>query len=514
MSFHAFEMTDSYQGITPSKDEYVRLARDATLIPVYQEMIADAETPVSALSKLGDGPYRFILESVEGGNRLGRYSFVGNTATCVFKSTGSKVEVGRRAVRPDKTDADMTWTTYEATNPLEVLRSLLNEYRAADMKGLPRFYGGAVGYLGYDLVQGIYNFKSKATDVLQLPDSYLIFSDIVLIFDHVQGTLKVVVNTVPGSDPDAAYDDAVHRIGQVLRRLQNGRGVGHLQTTDRTETPTLNFSTNFSREQFEQAVVQCKEYIHAGEASQIVLSQRFSTPIKAKPITLYRVLRTVNPSPYMYYLQFDDVAIVGSSPEVMVRVEDGTVSLRPIAGTRPRGQTEDDDLRLEQELLADEKECAEHMMLLKLGQEDLERICAPDTVSVDSLMTIERYSHVMHIVSNISGKLSDQHDAIDVLQSTFPAGTVSGAPRKRAIEIIDQLEGERRGPYAGAIGYFGYSGNMDSCITIRTAVIKDGFAYIQAGAGIVADSVPEREYQETINKAKAMLKAIAIAEGV
>lgn len=512
MKAHAIQLSSYASPITPSKEEYLRYAQSSTLIPVYKEVIADTETPLSALFKLGESPYRYILESVEGGDRLGRYSFVGNTASCVFLSRGNQIEIGRVAPsgRPDRADGRLAFTT-KVGDPLHALRELLSEFKPAPVPGLPRFYGGAVGYLGYDLVRMIHSLPEKKSDPLGLPDSYLIFSDVVLIFDHVQRTLKVVVNSRPGADPGAAYKHAVAEIERVLTRLREERGAAPFEVSP-DPSLSVRFRANMDKEQFISAVKRCQAYIQAGEAEQVVLSQRFETPVSAPPDLLYRVLRTVNPSPYMYYLQLGDIAVVGSSPEVMVRVEEGVASIRPIAGTRPRGASAEEDRRLAAELAADAKEREEHMMLVDLGVRDLTEVCEPGTVEVSDLMSVERYSHVIHLVSNVSGRLKAGEDAFDLLRSTFPAGTVCGAPRKRALEIIEEVEPERRGPYAGAIGYFAYSGNMDSCITIRTAVIHRGRAYVQAGAGIVAASIPENEYMETLNKAKGVLKAIAIAE--
>ncbi len=493
----------------PTKARFVELAREATLIPVYKEFIADIDTPVSALLKLGEAPYRYLLESVEGGDRMGRYSFVGNSAALLFRSRGDEVEIGR----PDG-DGGFTFTSQRVDDPLNELRQILSEYVPADVPGLPRFYGGAVGYLSYDMIRFVERIPDNNPDELDVPESYFIVSDNVLIFDHAQRKLKVVVNAyVNGSDPSEVYDRAVAKIDDITRRLAREIPVQALHGLVETPAPDVSsITSNFCREDFETAVSRCQEYIRSGDIFQGVLSQRFSAPMSADPIDLYRILRTVNPSPYMYYLQFSDLAVVGSSPEVMVRAENGVAHLRPIAGTRPRGASDAEDKALADELLHDEKERAEHVMLVDLGRNDLGRVCEYGSVRVDELMVIERYSHVMHIVSNVVGRLAEGKDPFDLLRATFPAGTVSGAPKIRAMEIIDELEPTRRGPYAGAIGYFGFSGNMDSCITIRTVLVKDGVAHVQAGAGIVADSVPANEYEETVNKAKAMLKAIAMAE--
>lgn len=521
MEMSAARLDHPSHAVIPSREEFRRLAKGATLIPVYTEVIADTETPVSALLKLGDAPYRYILESVERGDRLGRYSFVGNTASLVFRSQGKTVSVGRpRATGEGLSDQEsFEFHHFEVSDPLDALRDLLYQHRPADVLGLPRFYGGAVGYLSYDMVRHFERLPNNHSDPLGLPESYFIFSDTVLIFDHAQRTLKIVVNIrVDQTDPDEAYDEALARIERTLDRLaQHPKEATPVMALNNQEADAIQPShlvSNFEQSEYEAAVEACKEYIRAGDILQVVLSQRFSLEIQAPPVDVYRSLRAVNPSPYMYYLQFPDLAVVGSSPEVMVQAEDGVAKLRPIAGTRPRGKTPKEDQALVEELLADEKELAEHVMLVDLGRNDLGKVCEYGSVHVDEMMVIEKYSHVMHIVSNVIGRLAPERDPFDLLKATFPAGTVSGAPKVRAMEIIDELEPCRRGPYAGAIGYFGYSGNMDSCITIRTVLIKDGVAYVQAGAGIVADSDPQKEYEESFNKARAVFKAIAMAEGV
>lgn len=513
----ADQPTVSAEGLIPSREEFVRFAESATLIPVYKEVIADVETPVSALIKLGDSPFRYLLESVEGGDRLGRYSFVGNSASMIFRSRGKKVEIGRPADRSDQIDGGnqtFTFETIDVEDPLDALKDLLNQHIPAPVPGLPRFYGGAVGALSYDMIRHIEDLPDNNPDELDLPESYFIFSDTVLIFDHASRKLKIVVNArLNGKDPNQVYSEAARSIKEVLLRLREGPAPNALEDVQTSHTDSvLKVTSNFDRSQFEAGVAACKEYIKAGDIFQVVLSQRFSVEMKASPLDLYRVLRTVNPSPYMYYLQFEDLAVVGSSPEVMVRCEDDRAQLRPIAGTRPRGKTEEEDKALEEQLLADAKERAEHVMLVDLGRNDLGRVCEYGSVKVDEFMVVERYSHVMHIVSNVVGRLAPERDSFDLLRATFPAGTVSGAPKVRAMEIIDELEPSRRGFYTGAIGYFGYSGNMDSCITIRTVIIKDGVAHVQAGAGIVADSSPPEEYEESVNKARAMFNAISIAE--
>ena len=487
----------------PSRDEFLNLSRTYNLIPVYREIIADTDTPVSALAKLGRGPVAFLLESVAGGERLGRYSFLGSNALCTFRSYDHRVELGF---------PDGRRVQERVKDPLARLEELLAAYRPAPVPGLPRFYGGAVGYVAYDAVRFFERLPDGNPDELGTPDLAFMITDAVIVFDHVARRIQVVINTPVNGDPGQAYDQAVRRIEDVIARLHGDAGLAPLSGLDLGAAAAPRFRANVTRDDFCRAVQRAKEYIAAGDIFQVVLSQRLSAPLRRDPFDVYRVLRSVNPSPYMFYLNFGDHQLVGSSPEVMVRLEDRRAELRPIAGTRPRGRTPHEDQRLEAELLADAKERAEHIMLVDLGRNDLGRVCSYGSVRVDELMVVERYSHVMHIVSNVSGELAPGYTAFDLLRATFPAGTVTGAPKVRAMEIIDELETTRRGPYAGAVGYIGFSGNMDSCITIRTVIVQDGQAHVQAGAGVVADSEPEREYQETLNKAQALLKTIALAE--
>ncbi|MDO8692178.1 MAG: anthranilate synthase component I, partial [Dehalococcoidia bacterium] len=397
----------------------------------------------------------------------------------------------------------------DAPDPLPAIQMELERFRPAPVGGLPRFCGGAVGYLSYEVARCFEDIPAPASDPLGLPRALFMFTDTLLVFDHLRHTIKAVSHARLGSDLDASYAAAVARIEALLSRLRRRPRSNQAQPVA-IESPTV--SSNLTPQAFEAAVAQAKDHIEAGDAIQIVVSQRLARPTSAQPFDIYRCLRMVNPSPYMYYLDMDDCNIVGSSPEMLVRVEDGLVYTHPIAGTRPRGKDEAEDDALEQELLADEKERAEHLMLVDLARNDVGRVSAPGTVEVPRFMTVERYSHVMHLVSQVRGRLRPELTGFDALRSCFPAGTVSGAPKIRAMEIIAELEPEQRGPYAGAVGYMGYSGNLDTAITIRTIVMKDGVAYIQAGAGIVADSVPEKEYQESLTKASAMLKAIEEAE--
>jgi len=507
----------------PSRDEFRGRARRGDLIPVHRAVLGDLETPVSAFLKLGstdatlrssEAPslrstsYAFLLESVEGGEKVGRYSFLGSEPYLIFQSKG-------RQVRISGPQGEETRELAPGADPLTILEELLRRHRFVASPELPRFCGGAVGYLSYDLARFFERLPDNTTDDLDLPDCMLVFTDTYLIFDHLQRKILILANAYVGDDPDAAYDQAVAKIDAMAQRLARHMDRPHLADNSSAVAVTapLAAQSNMTPDQFMTAVGRAKEYIAAGDAIQIVLSQRLSKPLRAEPFEVYRALRSLNPSPYMYYLTYGDLKIIGSSPERLVSEEEGEVITRPIAGSRPRGATAAEDAALIADLKADEKECAEHIMLVDLGRNDIGRVCEPGTVQVDTLMSVERYSHVSHMVSNVRGRLAAGKDQFDVLRACFPAGTVSGAPKIRAMEIIDELEPTRRGPYAGAIGYFSFSGNMDTAITIRTIVAKGDTAYVQAGAGIVADSVPEREYQETMNKATALLRALEMAEG-
>lgn len=488
----------------PSFDEFSRKAKDGNLIPVYREVLADMETPVSAFRKIDRGEYAFLLESVEGGEKWGRYSFLGSNPGLIFKAKGTTAEV--------ITGTDVQSYTVEH-DLLEPLKAILQQYRPVQSDTLPRFYGGMVGFLSYDVVRQFERLPATAKDDLDLPDALFLLPDTLLIFDNLSHRIKVVCNAyVPEATPQGlrqVYDDAAGKIDEIVEALRRPLALSEGRSGDAGE---LQLSSSMSHAEFIEAVRCAKEYVRAGDIVQAVISQRLSTKTTADPFDIYRALRVVNPSPYMYYLRLGDLRVVGSSPEVLVRLEEGRIDLRPIAGTRPRGRSDAEDQALEQELLSDPKERAEHIMLVDLGRNDVGRVAEVGSVRVSELMTVERYSHVMHIVSNIKGVLAEGYDAFDLLRACFPAGTVSGAPKIRAMEIIEELERVRRGPYAGAVGYFGFSGNMDTCITIRTVVIVDGTAHVQVGAGIVADSDPEREYEETMNKARGMLKAIEMAE--
>ncbi len=473
----------------PSLAEVKKLGRKGNLVPVYREIVADLETPVSAFLKINRGGYSFLLESVEGGERLARYSFIGTDPYRVLATKGE-----------DKTD------------PLPLIAEEIKKYKVVPVEGLPKFCGGAVGYLSYETVTRFEDLPSPDKDPLGLPESLFMFVDTVLIFDHVTHKIKVLSHVHIDGDIKTAYQRAVDRIDRLIDRL-NQPLQPHQQTpVDNRPISAGKSSSNFSKQEYKAAVTKIKQYITEGEAIQVVPSQRLTQPTQAAPFEIYRALRTINPSPYMFYFDFTDFYIIGASPEILVRVEDGTVVTRPLAGTRPRGKTPAEDARLEQELRSDEKERAEHIMLVDLGRNDIGRVSEPGTVEVSELMEVERYSHVMHLVTNVQGRLRRDMDAFAALRACFPAGTVSGAPKIRAMEIIAELEPEKRGPYAGAAGYFSFSGNMDMAIAIRTMVVSKGIAYTQAGGGIVYDSVPEREYEESMNKAGALLKAISQAE--
>jgi anthranilate synthase component 1 len=473
----------------PTLEEVKKHKGKGNLIPIYREIIADLETPVSAFLKINHGGHSFLLESVEGGKRLARYSFIGTEPYKVL-ATGTEDKV----------------------NPVPLIAEELNRYKMLPVGDLPRFCGGAVGYLGYEVVRCFEELPSPEDDPLGLPESSFMFVDTMLVFDHVTRKIKILSHVRLDGDIDAAYQKAVHKIEELVHRLN--QPIRPSQETGSPASPgsNCNLSSNFSQDDFEASVAKIKQYITAGEAIQVVLSQRLAQPTHASPFEIYRALRTINPSPYMFFLDFNDFYIIGASPEILVRVEDGMVITRPLAGTRPRGKSPEEDAMLEQELRGDEKERAEHIMLVDLGRNDIGRVSEPGTVEVSELMDVEHYSHVMHLVTHVQGKLRRDLTAFDALQACFPAGTVSGAPKVRAMEIIAELEPEKRGPYSGAVGYFSLSGNMDMAIAIRTIVMTKGVAYVQAGCGIVYDSIPEREYQETMNKARALLEAINQAE--
>jgi anthranilate synthase component 1 len=480
----------------PSKEEFVKLSKKGNLIPVYKEIAADLETPVSSFLKIAKGDYSYLLESIEGEEKIARYSFLGSDPSVVFKSKGSDIEI---------TEDKKTRHYRAKSDPLAEIKKFMSQFRFVNIKGLPRFCGGLVGYIGYDMVRFFEDIPDKNADDLKVPDSVFVLTDTLLIFDHITHKMKVVSNAHVKSDPSKAYNDAVKKIDRIIDTLSEEKPAEKIKKT----AGEVKIKSNFTKKGFRDTVLRAKEYIKSGDIIQVVLSQRLEVDLKKRdPFSIYRKLRSINPSPYMFYLKFKDMMLIGASPEIMVRCEDGKIELRPIAGTRPRGRDEAEDARLEKELLADPKEKAEHIMLVDLGRNDVGRVSDFNSVRVEELMRIEKYSHVMHIVSDIVGELSGSKDEYDVVRASFPAGTVAGAPKIRAMEIIDELENRKRGPYAGCVGYFSFSGNVDTCITIRTILVKKNKAYIQAGAGIVADSQPEKEYQETLNKAMALIKAI------
>jgi anthranilate synthase component 1 len=494
----------------PDFAAFSKLAAAADYVPVYRRVLSDVLTPVSAFHRIDDGGAACLFESVIGGEKVGRYSFLAAEPFLLLAARDRKVTISTGAQEHH----------LDAENPLELLRDRVRALRVAKLAELPPFVGGAVGYAGYDTVRYVENLPNSPHDDRNLPDLSFAFYDHMIVFDNVQKTtIVVVLAKVRPAKADStgalrgAYDDACRRVDRLVEKL--GQPTDTLAPVDIEigGGTHLDYKSNFTKSNFEQAVRKCVEYIRAGDIFQVVISQRLAVPLMVDPFEVYRTLRVVNPSPFMFFLRTPHCTLVGSSPEIMVRVVDGKVTVRPLAGTRRRGQTEEEDLRLAEELLADPKERAEHVMLVDLGRNDVGRVARYGSVEVSDVMVIERYSHVMHITSNVSGQLTDGRDAFDALAACLPAGTVSGAPKVRAMQIIDEIEPHRRGPYAGAVGYIDFAGNMDTCIALRTIVIQDGAAYVQVGAGIVADSVPESEYEETLNKARGLLKAIEITQG-
>jgi len=508
----------------PTFEEFAALAKDHTVVPVYRQLTGDTLTPVTAFCKVQEGEWSFLFESVVGGERIGRYSFLGAGPFCSFEAYGNRTRT-RNGLGP--------WVEAKVTDPLAVLEQMTNVYRAPNLPGLPRFCGGAVGYAGYDAVRYVERLPNAPEDDRNLPDLCFGFYDRMVIFDHAAKTIQVVVHAwvkgqetgdrrqetgKQGGDLQKLYVETCKRVDQLVERLQ--RGVADLQLTD--IDPTLgnadknrspnSVSSNFSASEFEAAVEKARAYINAGDAFQIVLSQRFRTETKARPFDIYRALRVVNPSPFMFYVRAGGVTLVGASPEIMCRVENGLITNRPLAGTRRRGATPEEDRALAEELVNDPKERAEHIMLVDLARNDVGRVAELGSVRITDLLAVERYSHVMHLSSTVTGKLKSGLTAFDALRASLPAGTLSGAPKVRAMEIIDELEPHRRGPYGGAVGYIDFAGNMDTCIALRTMVLLGQTAYVQAGAGLVADSVPASEYQETVNKAMSLLRALEVAE--
>jgi len=487
----------------PDYEQFRQLARgDTNVVPVFCQVLSDNLTPVTAYERLSErSRHSFLLESVEGGEKVGQYSFLAADPILIFDAREKQIQI---------TQADRV-RELESGDPLRELENILQPYHSVHLPGLPPFLGGVVGYAGYDMVRYYERLKNVPDDDRHLPDLLFGLYPDMVVFDHVYKTIKVVSNAVIEDDPHRSYLQACERIEAMIDRLSQPHGW-LLHSIDVGSEPNLTFSSNFERKDFENAVDQCKEYIRAGDVIQVVLSQRLTVQTQADPFEIYRALRVVNPSPFMFHLKTPQCTLVGASPEIMCRVENGIVTNRPLAGTRRRGETEEEDQALERDLLSDPKERAEHIMLVDLGRNDVGKVCRLGSVKVTECMVIERYSHVMHISSNVEGELAEGNTAFDALRATLPVGTVSGAPKIRAMEIIDEFEPTKRGPYAGAVGYVDFSGNMDTCIALRTLVLQGRNAHIQVGAGIVADSVPENEYQETINKAKGQLRAIEIAE--
>jgi anthranilate synthase component I len=526
-------------------DSFIKLAAHGNLIPVTRRILADFETPLSAYQKIRGQGESFLFESVEGGEHLGRYSFVGCNPRAIIRQTGNHVEViengkvietatishetpaGHETAFMLKGDMKQYGKVEELTvssdiqaetvrivrDGLEVVERVMKKYHPVSIPGLPRFTGGAVGFIGYEFIHDIEPVVPRPSrDDLNTPVMYFLIADELLIFDRVAQTITILVNAIieKGANPAEAYDDAIGEIDRLASLLE--QPTKNLPVAVPPEVQPVPFASNVPKEKFLANVLQAKKYITSGDIIQVVGSQRFSTPVKASPLDIYRAARSINPSPYMFLLELAGLSLVGASPELHVRCEEGKVEIRPIAGTRPRGKSPEQDAKNEQDLLADPKERAEHVMLVDLARNDLGRVCDYGSVQVKDLMIIERYSHVMHIVSQVEGRLSANRSPYDLMRATFPAGTLSGAPKVRAMQIISELEQTQRGPYGGCVGYFSFNGNLDCCITIRTALIKGGYAYVQAGGGWVNDSTPEAEFDETVNKAKAMLKAIALAE--
>lgn len=493
----------------PKKEDLIHLNTGNNLLTVYCKILADTQTPIRVFQQVHSDGYSYLLESAEGGERLARYSFIGMNPFLVFQSKGDQITVDYQGKREK-------WIE----NPFTALRNLNHRFKTNTLEGLPRFFGGGVGYFGYDLIRFIEEIPHKTMDDLAIPDCMLVYAGLILVFDHLTHQVWIIAHIPLYQDEmtkEQAYQRAVSEIEKAVSKIEGTffeKDCSREGKIKKNKEDEQHFNTerNISKEEFMERVARAREYIKSGDAFQIVLSQRLHRETPESPFEIYRSLRSLNPSPYMYYLNYGEVQIVGASPEPLVRLTGELVESKPLAGTRHRGKNNQEDLDLEKEMLEDEKEKAEHTMLVDLARNDLGRICIPGTVQVSQFMKVEKFSHVMHLVSEVQGTIQKGKDALDVLEACFPAGTVSGAPKVRAMEIIDELEFTDRGPYAGAIGYLGFNGNMDTCITIRTIVFKGNKAYIQSGAGIVYDSVPEKEYQETLNKAEALFKAIELAE--
>ncbi len=488
----------------PNADDFRKYAEQARFVPVFRQLTADTLTPVTAYQRLCDGPWSFLFESVVGGEKIGRFSFVGSKPFLSITAWDHRVQIR---------DADGTTKEWHSEDPLKDLDSLMSEYHCVHLPELPRFCGGAVGFAGYDVIRYTEHLPNVPEDDRQLPDMCFALYDGMVVFDHIRKVvLAVALADLNSGSPDEARAAAEVRLEEICAKLADAQDSVRLTDIDLTIEPQLTPASNFTQEKFEGAVEKCREYIKAGDIFQVVFSQRLRHESQARPLDVYRSLRMVNPSPFMFLLQTPELHLVGSSPEIMVRVEDGETTIRPLAGTRRRGRTEQEDRELAAELLADPKERAEHVMLIDLARNDVGRVAKFGTVQLSDVMVVERYSHVMHITSNVVGQLRDGLSPVEALRAGLPAGTVSGAPKVRAMQVVDEIEPHKRGPYGGAVGYIDFTGNMDTCIALRTLVIHNGVIDIQAGAGIVADSVPHLEYEETLSKARAMLKAIYVAE--
>ncbi len=508
-------MASSSPRYFPDFDRFCRLARDADLVPIYRRLVSDSLTPVSAFHKIDAGRCSCLAESVVGGEKVGRYSFLATHPFFEIEAYGNRVTINSHTGTSASGTPILESRQFDSPDPLGELRRRIESVRAATLPELPPFCSGAVGYAGYDVVRYVENLPHPPPDDRQVPDLAFAFYDQMVVFDNITKTIVVVAMArldEGRTDRRQAYQAACRRVDSIVDDLATRPCDLRPVDIEPGGVPQLEYRSNFTQADFEAAVEKCVEYIRAGDIFQVVFSQRLEVPIRAHPFEVYRTLRVVNPSPFMFYLRSPSVTLVGSSPEILVRVVDGQVTTRPLAGTRPRGADEEEDRRLAEELLADPKERAEHVMLVDLGRNDVGRVAEYGSVKLADVMTIERYSHVMHITSNVTGRLAPGKSAFDALQSCLPAGTVSGAPKVRAMEIIDEVEPHRRGPYAGAVGYVDFNGNMDTCITLRTIVVRGDRAYVQAGAGIVADSVPTNEWKETLNKARGLLKAIELAE--
>lgn len=489
----------------PTFDEFSALAEKGNLVPVYRQLIGDTLTPVTAFCKIQEGDWAFLFESVVGGERIGRYSFLGANPFLKLQAYGHRIEMQQ---------GEEKQIIEHHPDPLKLLEEKLAQYRTPILPGLPRFLGGCVGYAGYDTIRYVEDLPNPPEDDRELPDLSFGFYDRMIVFDHIKKSIIVVAHAhIDRNNLRKSYDDACEQVDYLTARLQ--QGVADIQLTDIApleSSDNVQFRSNFEPVAFEQAVEKCLEYIRAGDIFQIVLSQRLQTETRARPFDVYRTLRVVNPSPFLFYLKMGSTCLIGSSPEIMVRVEGDLATIRPLAGTRPRGKTEEEDNRLAEDLINDPKEKAEHVMLVDLGRNDIGRVAQYRTVELSEVLTIERYSHVMHLCSTVTGKLREGTSSFDALRACLPAGTLSGAPKVRAMQIIDELEPHRRGPYGGAVGYVDFSGNMDTCIALRTLVLKGQTVYLQAGAGIVYDSVPKNEFEETMNKARGLLRALEMAE--